>query len=172
VKALIACISSTEFFSNSCIIVFAMRGTQFRTAREVWYPGAMQTLRVPRGGGKASKGAKEPLLVRFAQGEVSERTPVWFIRQAGCYIADFCKFLDNSSFREKLETAKISIELDRIAIYWSGELVDHRLHERFGSFARGRGASRSGCARRAYGFGKQFVLCRVHFYFSPYTFIG
>jgi uroporphyrinogen-III decarboxylase len=52
------------------------------------------------------------LTVRLAQGEEAERTPVWFMRQGGCYMADFHKFLDNILFREMLEMAKIAIELD------------------------------------------------------------
>jgi uroporphyrinogen-III decarboxylase len=51
------------------------------------------------------------LLVRVARGEVGERTPVWLMRQAGRYMADFRKYSDNIPFRERSETPAIAIEL-------------------------------------------------------------
>lgn len=61
--------------------------------------------------GSEASGAREPLLLRVARGEEAERTPVWLMRQAGRYMADFRKFSDRLSFRERSETADIAIEL-------------------------------------------------------------
>lgn len=41
----------------------------------------------------------------------AERTPVWLMRQAGRYMADFRKYSDRIPFRERSETAEIAIEL-------------------------------------------------------------
>eukprot|EP00614_Pseudopedinella_elastica_P018061 CAMPEP_0172646098 /NCGR_PEP_ID=MMETSP1068-20121228/240062_1 /TAXON_ID=35684 /ORGANISM="Pseudopedinella elastica, Strain CCMP716" /LENGTH=384 /DNA_ID=CAMNT_0013460349 /DNA_START=33 /DNA_END=1187 /DNA_ORIENTATION=- len=51
------------------------------------------------------------LLVRVARGEVGERTPVWLMRQAGRYMADFRKYSDKYPFRQRSETPEIAIEL-------------------------------------------------------------
>lgn len=53
----------------------------------------------------------DPLLLRVARGEEAERTPVWLMRQAGRYMADFRKFSDRIPFRERSETASIAVEL-------------------------------------------------------------
>jgi len=51
------------------------------------------------------------LLVRVARGEEGERTPVWLMRQAGRYMADFRKYSDTIPFRERSETPDIAVEL-------------------------------------------------------------
>eukprot|EP00271_Cylindrocystis_brebissonii_P003967 TRINITY_DN1525_c0_g2_i1.p1 TRINITY_DN1525_c0_g2~~TRINITY_DN1525_c0_g2_i1.p1 ORF type:complete len:446 (+),score=49.26 TRINITY_DN1525_c0_g2_i1:308-1645(+) len=56
-------------------------------------------------------GRDEPLLLRVARGEEAERTPVWLMRQAGRYMADFRKYSDKYPFRLRSETAEIAIEL-------------------------------------------------------------
>lgn len=53
----------------------------------------------------------DPLLLRVARGEDAERTPVWLMRQAGRYMADFRKFSDKYPFRMRSETPEIAIEL-------------------------------------------------------------
>ena len=53
----------------------------------------------------------QPLLLRTARGERVERTPVWLMRQAGRYMADFRKFSDKIPFRERSETSSIAVEL-------------------------------------------------------------
>lgn len=78
----------------------------------------------------------DPLLLRVARGEGSyysihpykiqptiynssyvspladaERTPVWLMRQAGRYMAEFRKYSDKIPFRERSETSDIAIEL-------------------------------------------------------------
>jgi uroporphyrinogen decarboxylase len=53
----------------------------------------------------------DPLLLRVARGEHAERTPVWLMRQAGRYMADFRKYSDVIPFRERSETPDIAIEL-------------------------------------------------------------
>jgi uroporphyrinogen decarboxylase len=51
------------------------------------------------------------ILVRSARGEVVERTPVWLMRQAGRYMADFRKYSEVFPFRQRSETAEMAIEL-------------------------------------------------------------
>lgn len=51
------------------------------------------------------------ILVRAARGEVTERTPVWLMRQAGRYMAAFREYSDKIPFRERSETPKIAVEL-------------------------------------------------------------
>lgn len=53
----------------------------------------------------------EPLLVRAYKGEAVERTPVWLMRQAGRYMADFRKYSEKYGFRQRSETPDIAIEL-------------------------------------------------------------
>ncbi|BDA40596.1 Uroporphyrinogen decarboxylase [Coccomyxa sp. Obi] len=55
--------------------------------------------------------AEDPLLLRVARGEDAERTPVWLMRQAGRYMADFRKYSDRLPFRERSENAEIATEL-------------------------------------------------------------
>ena len=55
--------------------------------------------------------SSDPLLLRVARGEQCERTPVWLMRQAGRYMADFRKFSDTIPFRERSETSSIAVEL-------------------------------------------------------------
>eukprot|EP01038_Epipyxis_sp_PR26KG_P009966 gene9966-13404_t len=51
------------------------------------------------------------LLVRALNGEKVNRTPVWLMRQAGRYMADFRKYSEKYPFRVRSETPEIAIEL-------------------------------------------------------------
>lgn len=51
------------------------------------------------------------ILVRAARGELVERTPVWLMRQAGRYMADFRKYSTKYPFRERSETPEMATEL-------------------------------------------------------------
>ena len=44
-------------------------------------------------------------------GEAVDRTPVWLMRQAGRYMADFRKYSEKYPFRQRSETPEIAIEL-------------------------------------------------------------
>lgn len=111
VKALSGCFhtgcSSTEFFPASsssswqCGSSTSLQGCSFRRSEPF-------LCRAATGDGSATR---DPLLLRVARGEEAERTPVWLMRQAGRYMADFRKFSDKLSFRERSETADIAIEL-------------------------------------------------------------
>lgn len=56
-------------------------------------------------------GGDRDLLVRAARGELVERTPVWLMRQAGRYMADFRKYSDVYGFRQRSETPSMAVEL-------------------------------------------------------------
>ena len=51
------------------------------------------------------------ILVRSARGEITERTPVWLMRQAGRYMSAFRQYSDKYPFRQRSETPSIAIEL-------------------------------------------------------------
>lgn len=51
------------------------------------------------------------LMVRALRGEEVERPPVWLMRQAGRYMADFRKYSEKYPFRHRSETPEIAIEL-------------------------------------------------------------
>lgn len=75
---------------------------------------ASRSTATPRFGTPEDKPFENPdhdLLIRVARGEVGERTPVWLMRQAGRYMADFRKYSDKVPFRERSETPEIAIEL-------------------------------------------------------------
>ena len=60
---------------------------------------------------KMSAGGNSDILVRALKGQQVERTPVWLMRQAGRYMADFRKYSDKYPFRQRSETPDIAIEL-------------------------------------------------------------
>lgn len=97
VKAVSGCFqcTSTEFFSSSSSL-----SSQCGSST-----GSVRVTPVQ------CSGAPDPLLLRVARGEDAELTPVWLMRQAGRYMADFRKFSDKLSFRERSETSEIAIEL-------------------------------------------------------------
>lgn len=51
------------------------------------------------------------ILVRCARGEDVERTPVWLMRQAGRYMAEFRAYSEKYPFRERSETPAMATEL-------------------------------------------------------------
>ena len=51
------------------------------------------------------------ILIRAYKGEKVERTPVWLMRQAGRYMADFRQYSEKYPFRQRSETPEIAIEL-------------------------------------------------------------
>jgi len=53
----------------------------------------------------------DPLLLRVARGEQGERPPVWLMRQAGRYMAEFREYSNKYGFRHRSETPDIAIEL-------------------------------------------------------------
>ena len=54
---------------------------------------------------------KDPILLRAARGEEVERPPVWLMRQAGRYMAEFRAYSEKYPFRHRSETPEIAIEL-------------------------------------------------------------
>jgi len=56
-------------------------------------------------------GPDHDILLRAARGEEVSRTPVWLMRQAGRYMADFRAYSDKYPFRMRSETPEIAVEL-------------------------------------------------------------
>jgi uroporphyrinogen decarboxylase len=61
--------------------------------------------------GAKSLDPEHDILLRAFRGEKTERTPVWLMRQAGRYMAEFRKFSEKYPFRMRSETPEIAIEL-------------------------------------------------------------
>ena len=60
----------------------------------------------------ASAGSDDhDILLRCARGEQTSRTPVWLMRQAGRYMAEFRAYSDKYPFRMRSETPEIAVEL-------------------------------------------------------------
>ena len=55
--------------------------------------------------------ADHDILLRCARGEEVSRTPVWLMRQAGRYMAEFRAYSDKYPFRMRSETPEIAVEL-------------------------------------------------------------
>lgn len=55
--------------------------------------------------------ADHDIMIRAARGEEVERTPVWLMRQAGRYMADFRAYSEKYPFRMRSETPEIAVEL-------------------------------------------------------------
>jgi uroporphyrinogen decarboxylase len=53
----------------------------------------------------------DPLLVRAARGERTERPPVWLMRQAGRHIPEYREIRSEYTFREAIETPSVAEEI-------------------------------------------------------------
>jgi uroporphyrinogen decarboxylase len=59
----------------------------------------------------ATNAGDRDILIRSARGEITERTPVWLMRQAGRYMAAFREYSDKYPFRERSETPAMAVPL-------------------------------------------------------------
>ncbi|KAI0560668.1 Uroporphyrinogen decarboxylase [Gracilaria domingensis] len=85
------------------------RGGLARAGALVAPPRASALPAPPAAAERATRAA--PLLLRAARGERVERPPVWLMRQAGRYMADFRAYSDRLPFRQRSETPAIAREL-------------------------------------------------------------
>src|ERR1700742_199075 len=51
---------------------------------------------------------KNDLLLRTLQGQPTERTPVWMMRQAGRYLPDYMKLKEKYSFFQRCQTPELA----------------------------------------------------------------
>ena len=89
-------------FQWLCLIVSSFRMTSIPTNSRSLYKLAMNS---------NNKNDDHDILVRALKGEQVDRTPVWLMRQAGRYMADFRKYSEKYPFRMRSETPDIAIEL-------------------------------------------------------------
>jgi len=54
---------------------------------------------------------KNDLFLRTLNGEITERPPVWFMRQAGRYLPDYLKLKDKYSFFERVQNPDLAREI-------------------------------------------------------------
>ncbi len=54
---------------------------------------------------------RNDLLLRALNGEKTERTPVWMMRQAGRYLPDYMKLRKQYSFFERCQTPELAAEI-------------------------------------------------------------
>ncbi len=71
----------------------------------------MSTAAEPETSATSASAGDRDILVRAARGEQVERTPVWLMRQAGRYMADFRAYSTKYPFRERSETPSMATEL-------------------------------------------------------------
>jgi len=60
----------------------------------------------------SGSGTQDPLLIRAAKGETTERVPVWMMRQAGRHMKvyrDLCK--KHTTFRQRSEIPEVAVEI-------------------------------------------------------------
>lgn len=81
----------------------------FLPSRSLPIPKSRSSRNPPRCTAAPPKAA--PLFIRAARGEKVPRPPVWLMRQAGRYMADFRQYSDNYPFRHRSETPDIATEL-------------------------------------------------------------
>ncbi len=78
-------------------------------------PARLHSLRAefsPRASAEPRMAASDhDILLRVARGQQADRTPVWLMRQAGRYMADFRAYSDKYPFRMRSETPEIATEL-------------------------------------------------------------
>jgi hypothetical protein len=60
----------------------------------------------------SATGTSDPLLIRAAKGQRTERAPVWMMRQAGRHIAEYRELcLQHPTFRQRSEVAEVAVEV-------------------------------------------------------------
>ena len=65
-----------------------------------------------KSGSSSGSGTQDPLLIRAAKGETTERPPVWMMRQAGRHIKEYRELCKKyPTFRERSEIPDVAVEV-------------------------------------------------------------
>jgi uroporphyrinogen decarboxylase len=105
-------------FSTACFLNFLAAATAFSPAQNQQQQPKMPRFSTTDSSSVASsvmvddEKTADPLLIRAAKGQKTERTPVWMMRQAGRHIKEYrelCK--DYPTFRERSEIADVAVEV-------------------------------------------------------------
>lgn len=81
-------------------------------ARAFSAPAAAQAAPLPLTNTDANGKSMDPLLVRAARGEKTDRVPVWMMRQAGRHIKEYRDLCQkHPTFRERSETPDVAVEV-------------------------------------------------------------
>lgn len=95
----------------SCIVLLYLTLMSWSARSLALVTNTASTHRTAKSSSVLAATSDADIMVRAFKGEKVDRTPVWLMRQAGRYMADFRKYSEKYPFRMRSETPEIAIEL-------------------------------------------------------------